>query len=243
MKDTHINHVSLEQITPLRNEKLDLVGKITSLIRKEILSGRFPAKSLLPSEYEMAQHMGVSRPVIREALRILSAQGLVEISHGRRPRVKDADTQASIVALDALLRRSNSSMLDLIEARRVLEGHISFLAAERAGKEDIEKLEQSIMELENATEAEAACQADIEFHRYLALASRNIIFQLLLETLRGPLSESLRQTFNQAGIECALKGHVPILKAIKEKDGQKARKAMLEHLEVAEEHLLKQLRK
>ena len=71
--------------------RLDLVQEVTERLREQILAGAFDADRSLPPEGQLGQALGVSRTVIREAMRILAAQGLVEVSQGRTPRVKPAD--------------------------------------------------------------------------------------------------------------------------------------------------------
>jgi len=223
---------------PERLDRVDLVEYVTERLREEIVQGTFAPSTDLPSEATLAERLGVSRPVVREAMRTLRTQGLVEVSQGRRARVKPADPQASIDALDTLLRRSARLAPDLVEARRLLETETAALAARRARAEDLSELEQSIEDLKSAASAEAACEADMAFHRHLAHASGNLVFAVLIQALRGPLLESLQKTFERAGADCALRGHIPILAAVRAGDAQLAREAMLAHIDEAEQLLL-----
>src|SRR5262245_56895654 len=83
-----------------------LVEQVLEQLRGRILSQDYAAGAELPPEGTLAATLGVSRTVVREAMRILRAQGLVEVSQGRRPRVKPPDSQAAVDTFGMLLQRS-----------------------------------------------------------------------------------------------------------------------------------------
>jgi len=214
----------------VRIDRLYLVEQVTEELRKKILDGAFEPENILPAEGDLAGMFEVSRTVIREAMRNLRAQGLVEVSQGRRPRVKSPDPQAAIDTLDALFQRGRGTVKDLNEVRFAVEGEIASIAAERAAPFDISRLERSLDELRGAKTIEKAIEADMAFHRYLAEATRNPVFVLLIETLGGLLKESQRKSYVESGLEKAAEQHVPILEAVKRHDGNAAREAMMEHM-------------
>src|SRR5436190_8473641 len=112
--------------TPLvKPDAQSLVKQAEERLRRQILK-RGP-NDLLPSQGELAASLGVSRTVLREAMKHLEAEGLVEIAQGRRIRVKPAGPQASMRTLDAMLRRTDGSLAHLLEVRRPLEGEIAAL--------------------------------------------------------------------------------------------------------------------
>ena len=117
---------------PVMFKRPDLVESVCEHLRTEILNGTFAPGSALPSEAELAEAYHVSRRVIRETLRVLSTQGLVELSQGRKPIVRHADNNAAIDTLRVSLERSSASLLHLFEARRPLEIESVALAAQRA---------------------------------------------------------------------------------------------------------------
>src|SRR5438874_3211231 len=123
-----------------------LVRKAEEHLRKQIL--KQGANDLLPSQGELAASLGVSRTVLREAMKHLEAEGLIEIAQGRRIRVSPAGPQASMRTLDAMLRRSDASLAHLLEVRRPLEGEIAALAADRIRPEEVSTLETTILDLE-----------------------------------------------------------------------------------------------
>ena len=85
--------------------------EVASRLREQILSWHFGSDGVLPSEGEMARVFGVSRTVIRGAMHALWAQGLVEVSQGRPPRVRPADPMVAAASLQLVLQRSDVSLL------------------------------------------------------------------------------------------------------------------------------------
>ena len=228
---------------PRRSVKRELSGaanrvdEVVQQLREQIVGGKLTAGESLPSEGDIAAKLRVSRTVIREAMRILCTQGLVEISQGRRPRVKQADPQAAIISLDALLSRGSSSLQHLTEVRLPLEVEIAGLAAARATNEQLAALTQANDQLAQAPDLEACIEADIAFHRALAAATNNPLFVLLLETVAQLLRESRRRTLTQSGTRLALEEHIRIYETVAQHDVAAARAAMRQHMSLIERDL------
>lgn len=214
-------------------ERPDMVGAVLHQLTEHIVAGNFGPDGVLPPEGELATSFGVSRTVIREAMRSLRAQGLVEVSQGRPPRTKPPDPKAAIASLEILLRRNQASLLHLMEVRHPLESEIAALAAERANEVHLRQLELTIHELAAARSLDQRIEADCKFHRCLAEATGNPVFVLLLETLTGFLHESRRKTLAYSGVEIALDNHRAIYQAVLSRDAAKARAAMQDHLHLA----------
>ncbi|MCK5529228.1 MAG: FadR family transcriptional regulator [Kiritimatiellae bacterium] len=217
--------------------KRDLVGEATDWMREQIFSGVFPEGESLPAEGSLAVRLGLSRNAMREAMRNLRTQGLVEVSQGKRPKVKRLNADAAICTIDALLRRSGATPIDLMAVRIPLEAEIVAIATLKANSEDISLLEQTIEKLESATSVNQRIDADIAFHKYLAQITGNPVFSLMLETISGLLREAQLITFPKAGIATAMRGHLSIIEAIKAGCPDNARKAMVEHLEASKREL------
>jgi GntR family transcriptional repressor for pyruvate dehydrogenase complex len=217
--------------------RTNMVATVLKSLQDNIVAGRFGVDGFLPSEGELAQSFGVSRTVIREAMRGLAAYGLVEVSQGRPPRVRPADAQAAITSLKTLFKRGGGTLLHLVEVRRPLESEMAALAAERAGPEHLVRLEATLEELRQASTIEDQVEADVRFHRMLAEAAGNPVFGLFLDTVSGLLRESRMRTISHSGVEIALRHHRKILKAVKRHQVTGAREAMREHLRMAEHDL------
>ena len=206
-------------------------------MREEIFAGQYGSSGPLPPEGKLCESFDVSRTVVREAMRILRAQGLVEVSQGRVPRVRPVDTRPAIDSLQVLLHRSDATLLHLAEVRRPLETEIAALAARRATAAHIKAVEAAIKQQAAARTLKRQGNADVLFHDLLAVATGNPVFPLLLTTLARPLRQSRQKTITRTGNERALTGHRAILEAVRRQDPAAAREAMKEHLTMAEEDL------
>jgi GntR family transcriptional repressor for pyruvate dehydrogenase complex len=217
--------------------RLDLVREVAERLRAQIIAGVFDGDRTLPPEGRLGEAFSVSRTVIREAMRILAAQGLVEVSQGRAPRVRPVDSQTVVETFHTYLQREDHSLLDLIEVRRPLEAVIAALAAERAMPAQIQELEESVRQLSSARQASRQIDADLRFHELLAEATGNPIFPLLLKTLAGLMRCSRQKTLARSGVETTVAGHRAVLAAVQRRDPDAARQAMLDHLTEAERDL------
>ena len=216
----------------------NLVSGVVERLRERILAGGFDATQPLPSEAQLGQSLGVSRTVIREAMRILSGQGLVEVSQGRRPRIRPADSQAVVDSISTFLQRQDHTSLDLIEVRRPLETAIAALAAERALPKHIQAMEESIERLKIVSDLEEQVEAEMRFHDLLAEATGNPVFKLLLTTLASLLRQSRREVLGRVGVGRGITGHNEILAAVRAHDANGAAQAMHKHLANAREDLV-----
>jgi GntR family transcriptional regulator, transcriptional repressor for pyruvate dehydrogenase complex len=216
----------------------NLVAGVVESLRERILAGAFDTAEPLPSEAQLGQQLAVSRTVIREAMRILGGQGLVEVSQGRRPRIRPADSQAVVDSISTFLQRQDHTPLDLIEVRRPLETAIAALAAERATPHHLQAMEEAIEQQRTVSGLPEQVAADMRFHDLLAEATGNPVFQLLLKTLASLMRQSRHEVLGRIGVERGVEGHTAILAALRAKDPNAASKAMQEHLAHAREDLI-----
>jgi GntR family transcriptional repressor for pyruvate dehydrogenase complex len=218
-------------------KRLDLVREVVDRIRSQILAGDFDPEGLLPPEGKLGETLGVSRTVVREAMRILGAQGLVEVSQGKRPRIRPADPETVVETFGTYLDRGDHTLLDLVEVRRPIETAIAALAAKRATPEQVAAMEKTIKEMASAKTLKVNVEADAHFHDLLAESTGNPLFSLILTTVSRAMRRSHSQTISRTGANRAWKSHKIILDAIRKGDADAAREAMLDHLRMAEEDL------
>lgn len=186
----------------------------------------------LPSERELAATMGVSRPVLREALRALAVMNVVEIRQGSGTYVTSLRPELLIEHLDFVFSLDTSTFLQLFEARKILEVEIARLAAERITDEQIARLE-ACMEHASRTigDAEEFQEADLELHQLIAAAAANPILERLMTSLSRLGLASRRRTTSRPGVpQQAVEDHHYIVEAIKRRDPDAAHDAMLAHL-------------
>ena len=208
-------------------------------LQQAIESGVHPVGERLPSERDLAEALGVSRPVIREAIIVLESRGLVQTRHGAGVFVQ-SDTAVPIAGnVD-----SDSGPFEVIEARRLLEGEIAALAAQLVTDRQIAEMQRLIdrignMQLDNATRE----KADRAFHIALARVTDNDVLVGFVEKLwdmrdQSALCEYFFRRARESGIEPPVEEHQKVLDALKARDAEGARSAMREHLARVTENLL-----
>ena len=208
----------------------DTVSHILGDLHRRIVGGQLKVGTALPAERELAAELGVSRFSLREALRVAESQGLVEISRGKRTRVVVDSASSAVAAMDLTLQRGIASLLQLTEARLVVEVEVARLAAEHTTPELVAALQNAIAGYEQAGSKELRVRQDMEFHQLLARASGNPVFEMILSTLGRLIMESQRQT-DPAVVHGTVDAHQKILHAVAAGDAPAAAKEMRAHLE------------
>ncbi|MGI8783302.1 MAG: FadR/GntR family transcriptional regulator [Acidobacteriota bacterium] len=204
-----------------------------------ILNGTLRPGDRLPPERELAEKLGVSKTVIREAMRSLATKGLVEIRPGSGMYVRGVGSAMVKEPVDLLLRSLLLRPNDVMEVREMLEVKVAGLAAERAKLSDIEAMEETIraFSLRNAT-VEDLAEADLAFHRLLAAATGNPLISILTDSVNDLMLELRLRAFRldrSRAIELAVQIHSHILERVKARDAEGARRAMEEHLAISQE--------
>ncbi|NLX06468.1 MAG: FadR family transcriptional regulator [Phycisphaerae bacterium] len=223
--------------------KTSLLDDTVHTLQRSIIAGGYEPGSVLSGEGKMAQELGVSRTVVREAMRVLEARGLVEIAQGKAPRYRGGNPEAVSASLEVLLMRKDHGLMDLLEVRRHLETEIAALAAERATPEQIEAMQQAIDDLRLAKDdLDAMVEADIRFHNLLAEATGNLVFRIILEPLMGVLQAARRQTLTVSGAAHPADRHQIILEAIKRRSPDETRENMARHLELTAQFVARHYR-
>jgi DNA-binding FadR family transcriptional regulator len=221
----------LQTVEPQR-----LYRQIAEQLKKLIASGEFAVRARLPAERDLAQQMGVSRPSVREALIALEVEGWVEVRTGSGVYVLDRQ-QNSSSAQNASISTNEWGPLELIRARRVLEGEIAALAASQAKRKDLNSMAKALEEMRSDAERGVMpLEGDRNFHSAVVQICANGV---LTETLqgfwdarRGPLFTRLGGYFEtvQSWRE-AIAEHEYIFEAISAHDAPAARQAMHKHLD------------
>ena len=235
----------LELLPGIERLKRDmrLSDRVAREMLQAVVSGGLAPGARLPTEKELAQQFGVSRTVVREAVRSLAGRGIVEAQSGRGLTV--GQVEASDVSQAMALYMRGSSTLDyrmLHEVRTTLEVDIAGWAATRATHDDIRALGAICDRMRDVLEdVEPASELDVQFHRQLAVAAHNEFYELLLDVVSAPLMEIRRETFAFPGrAAVALSAHRGISTSVTVNDAAGARELMRAHLEDVE-HAWEQL--
>lgn len=211
---------------------------------RDIVAERLPAGTQLPAEPELATTYGVSRPVVREAMRELAAAGLVHTRHGKRTLVmsrSDWDVLSSLVQ-QALREegRADEFVHDLYELRCVLEPHAAAWSACRASttqRDDLRTLLRAMEDTLDSTDPVTAfLDSDRSFHAAIAQAAENRVLLAVLRALHNVVTTSwIRSTVTRDDLPTLLAQHAAIATAIIDGAESEAAEAMQEHLKWAME--------
>jgi GntR family transcriptional repressor for pyruvate dehydrogenase complex len=214
---------------------------VVSQIEKTIRSKTLLPGEKLPSELVLCQQFGVSRTAVREALRTLSARGLITIMKGKGIFVQNisSETVTDPIYLYLEMQHERSYVLDVVHARQIIEPPIAASAALHHTEEDAEKLKKDQYDLVHSDgDYRELSRIDMLFHLDIAKASENSLIPLILEPihrLSPQIKSSVYATVTDAK-KSAVEWHEKILTAILQRDAEGAQNAMIRHLEIAEQH-------
>ena len=215
-------------------------GSVVDAIGRWILGGTYAPDDLLPREDDLAVELGVSRTSIREAVKVLSAKGLLQARRRVGVRVRDRDDwnllDPQVLSWHPDVGRDEALITSLIEARRIIEPAAAALAAKRATAADLARIEQAYlgMELNLRTNLEACCEADLKFHVSVIAASHNFVLKGLTGTIEAALRATFTITNRLASAQSrALSAHRAVFECVRMRDAEGARLATIELLEIA----------
>lgn len=202
----------------------------------KIVSGEISENEKLPSEVDLCEEYKVSRPVFREAIRVLNAKGLTysRPKIGTVVRPKDEWHLLDPDVLFWLIQTTpeHEFFKTLSTVRRVLEPEFAYIAASTANEEDIERIKHAYDGMEKATTVEEFIEPDIQFHLAIAKATHNDLLAYMSKMLVLPLQQSIQVTSLRPNLQGhSLPRHKAILTAIENKDPLSARHASLVQLD------------
>jgi GntR family transcriptional repressor for pyruvate dehydrogenase complex len=216
-----------------------LTDRVTDQIEHLIVANHLQPGDHLPPERELAQQFGVSRTVVREAIRALVAKSLLEARPGGGTVVRAPTAEAVAQSMRLFLRAGQTELnYDKVhEVRRLLEVEIAGLAAKRRTDEDLERMETILNEVSSVgSDRDLLAENDVNFHAALARATHNELFSLLLDSIADIMLTVRQLGFSVPGMPArTLKYHQAIFEQVKAGNPELARRAMTEHLVEAEE--------
>lgn len=213
--------------------------RVRVVLEQQILSGELAAGTLLPTESELSAALGVSRTVLRDAVRALVARGLLTVRQGRGTMVAEPSDEALATAMIARMARSSLTVGDVMAARVTLETLTVRLAAVAGTPEDwdeLERAERALIEAISAGDEAAAHLAHAAFHAGILAATRQPALVLLLHPMNTIAlltgSSSVREGTTE---DWNLDAHRGILDALRRGDADEAEEAMRRHFADLEE--------
>jgi GntR family transcriptional repressor for pyruvate dehydrogenase complex len=189
----------------------------------------------LPAERQLAAAIGVSRPTVRAGLQALAAMGVLSARHGSGTFVTDGPPRLGAAPLGFLAALHGFTRDEMFEARRVLEVGAAALAAERGLAERLAPIAEELAGMfASLDEPQTFLVHDVNFHRAVAAASGNPVLTALVEMVSSLVYEQRRRTISRAkDLKQAAELHRRIYQAIRDRDPERARHAMGDHLDQA----------
>jgi GntR family transcriptional regulator, transcriptional repressor for pyruvate dehydrogenase complex len=224
-----------EGVVPADAEEGLAAERVVAYIERQIQSGQLKAGDRLPAERELARYIKVSRPSVRAGLRSLAAVGILESRHGAGSFITAGPPRLSTGPLSLLAALHGFTRDDMFDARRVLEMGAARLAAERATGDDLATMSEEVAGMFASMEdPQSFLVHDVRFHRAVAMASHNPVLAALVEMVSTMVYERRRLTVERArDLKESAEMHRHIYSAIRDRDGDRARVAMSEHLDLA----------
>jgi len=222
-----------------------LTNKIQAEIEKSILQKKFVPGDKLPTEKEMCEMFGVSRTALREALQMLSIQGLINIRKGSGIYVSEYNSDNAVKPMSQYLQMNldDALILQVVEVRKMFEPQIAWMAARNRNETDVKLLEKNVSDLKKSDRYDSEHQGEIDqnFHLKICEATRNPIISLQMDPIFRlmPRIRTIVYSTVDTALSEAVEFHEQIFAAIRDQDADEARQAMMGHLAVAEEHSYK----
>ncbi|MDD2735705.1 MAG: FadR/GntR family transcriptional regulator [Desulfuromonadaceae bacterium] len=214
--------------------------EVADQIRDRIFAQQLQVLDRLPTERDLAEQFGVSRVVVREAIRTLELNGLLTVKKGAKGGLFVAQDYERPISesIVNLLAMGEASLENLFEVRELIEPFAAYRSAELGSEEDFEQLATllSKVELENS-KGDSIRLLNIEFHRLVIRMSRNPILSVVGETVLILLAERIKHIPNIATSKVALGMHKKILEAIRNRQPEEAKILMAKDIHTVGERL------
>ncbi len=207
---------------------------LADVLREQILSGQIASGAFLPNEQELVERSGLSRGSVREALRVLEAQGLVATRVGRGQGRRAVKPGAEVVrsSLQFFIRGQQVPFSSLMVTLETLEPSLAALAAQYHTEQDIAAFEQSLQSLRTTNGAKKFLAANIRWHQVIAHASHNLILVAMYDAVIPGLLDPHVAGFASAEVRAAVVHAAErIQQAIVARDADTARRRMERHVQ------------
>ncbi|NLY29960.1 MAG: FadR family transcriptional regulator [Firmicutes bacterium] len=230
-------------LKPLKDRKV--ADAVVDYIITKIASGELKVGEQLPPQSELAAELGVSRTAVREAMRSLSLMGMLRIDQGRGTFVNQTVPGLFIEPLAYVLSMDHIMLLEIVEARAIIEAKTAYLCALRATDKEISALEVLTRDMMSKIEdLDSFNELDLDFHVQVARGSHNSVLVAVIEAMQGPLSQQLGEVQRLPGAaRRAVEYHRRVVKGLHDRDPEAATKAMKEHLDDVRRAVLQNIAK
>jgi len=212
-----------------------LSKQVVENIIQLLVSGQMKPGEKLPKEMELMEILNVSRPVLREALSSLESLGVI---HRKTREGTFFNNKISSHPFSIMLSLAHDNLQAMVEARMALELGLITIAAEKISDEELKRLKQTIDEIANNKDSDYS-EADLEFHRIIALSANNPIVEGMIDTLIVTLVK-INSEIKIREPERTIQHHLAIYQALEKRDPFEAFHQMFLHLDYVRHKVLKE---
>jgi GntR family transcriptional repressor for pyruvate dehydrogenase complex len=219
-------------------------SQVVQRLRDALAQGQIVVGEQLPSERELCEQLGVSRTIVREAIRVLASEGILAVSQGRRAVVAADLRTARMRPMRQLIEATaRETFGDVLDTRLILEVASAERAAQRATNEDIADLGEALKALKGTNASSpAGKQLHSNFHRSIARASHNMFLFHMIDSLLDAHAQAEPTHWGDHGVpDLALlplghEAHAKIFRPIRDRSTAAAGRAMRQHLSSTIQH-------
>lgn len=220
-------------------KRATMYEQIADKLEEMILSDHMNVDEKLPSEQSLATGFGVSRPVIREALMLLNARGLISKKNGEGAYISPPSTENFNRTVNRFVKMTDIDLTSLFEVRLVLEVLSAQLAAASRTEEDIQKLRDWVEEMKSDQQDNSKFATDdVAFHAMIASIGKNRMLGMILNSLTEQIAVMIEHNLALEGSnEDTINYHTKIIDAIESGSPEKAADIMRNHIIVSMRNL------
>lgn len=193
----------------------------------------------LPSEMKLAKQYNVSRPIIREAMKLLQERGLITLKNGSGAYITRPETDTVMNAVSRIMQADKISAEELTQMRGILELSSVDLAVQQITHEQLQEMKDIITTFSDTTlPLKKRVSLDEAFHITIAKASGNSLMVMFITVLTSLLRDYMgKGVLVDGGIDDGIRRHQEIFFALENHDAQAAHQAMVDHLRVSSENV------
>lgn len=215
---------------------ITLVEQVTDRVVRLVQEADLRPGDELPSTSDLSERFGVSRSVVREALKSLEAQAIIRLSNGKRPVLRGVSLDSMARLFAQAVRLDGNTIHEFMEIRKGLEIHSAGLAASRHTDEDSARIDALLRQLADSLyDVEKFSYIDAEFHLAIAEATRNVMLAKLLGSIRETIQvvsrEGRLRRLTPDQVSRVQELHERLVRGVLSRDATRAQAAMEAHFD------------
>ena len=220
------------QLKPLKKQNQS--DQVVEILQEYIASDKIEVGDKLPPELSLAEMLNVSRSTVREAIRTLSVLGYIEIVNGKGSFLRQKSIDLTMKQIVGWFESHRTELNDFIEVRRLIEPYAVSVAIKRGSDLEISTVDAIRLKYEaelSTSSGKVLGNLDAEFHQAIVEMAHNPVLSNMYRVVVEAFSGLQKRSFSvQMHADNAVAPHREIMKAIKDRDTEKARTAIIEHL-------------